>query len=242
MRRVFLVAGLLAILLALAACATSPAPERITVLAAASLTGAFDDVAAAYARARPHQRVTVSYAGSQQLAAQLIGGSRADVVATADERTAADLHARHLVDPPRPLATSRLVIVVRNGNPHRVRGITDLERRDLTVVLAAPEVPAGRYAVAALRAAHVSVRPASYEDSVRGVTGRVALGEADAGIAYSTDVGDRLAAIAIPQAPVARYGVASASERGREFVTFLLGGAGQAVLRRHGFGPPRAAP
>jgi molybdate transport system substrate-binding protein len=242
--RRFLSIMLLAVL-GLAGCAAGGVGARpsLTLLAAASLTEAFGDVADRYDAAD----LRLSFAGSPTLAAAVEQGAPADVVATADETTMARLRARRLVDTPRPLATNRLVIVVPRGNPRRVAGVADLARPGLTVVLAAPQVPAGRYAAAALDRAGVRVSPRSLEESARGVTTKVRLGEADAGIAYATDVTAdprHLAAVPLPSAPAARYFVAVVRgsrqpSAAHDLVAYLTSAAGQQLLAARGFAPPR---
>lgn len=233
---------------AVSGCSARDAGARpsLTVLAAASLTEAFREAAARYDAAD----VRLSFGGSQALAAQVEQGVPADVVATADEPTMARLRSAGLVDTPRPLAANRLVIVVPRGNPRGIAAASDLARPGLAVVLAAPQVPAGRYTALALARAGVRVTPRSLEESVRGVTTKVGLGEADAGIAYASDVAAdaaHLAAVPLPQAPLARYLVATtrASRQpaaARDLVDFLTSAAGRRLLAARGFAPAVTPP
>ena len=156
----------------------------ITVFAAVSLTEAFS----AAAEKVPQVRPTYSFAGSQQLVTQLTQGAPADVVATADEATMQRAADAGLVDTPATFARTTLVIAVRPGNPSKVVGLADLARPDLTVVLADPSVPAGRYARQALDVTGVKVNPRSLELDVRAALAKVTAGEADAAIVYTTDV------------------------------------------------------
>jgi molybdate transport system substrate-binding protein len=156
-----------------------------------------------------------------------------------------------LVDTPRSFASNQLQIVVAKGNPKGVRSLSDLSNGDLEVVLAAPEVPAGRYAQQALDAQHISVKPVSLEDNVKAVVTKVSLGEADAGIVYATDVaagGDQIEGVDIPadQNLLATYPVAvvKASRhhlRAQAFVDMVRGDQGQRVLASLGFLPPPAS-
>lgn len=244
-------AGLLAALaLAAASCGGGGGarPSELTVFAAASLAGPFTALEGALARKLPGVRVTWNFAGSQVLAAQLEQGARADVLATAD--TATMERVAELVTEPRVLARNQLQIVVEPGNPKGVRGLADLARPDLKVVLAAEAVPVGRYARQALAAAGVTVRPASLEQDVKAVVAKVALGEADAGIAYATDVtaaGGRVEGVRFPEAAgvPATYLIAVVREAPRRaaaeaFVELALSPAGQRVLERAGFLPAAA--
>jgi len=231
-----------ALLLALgsAGCSGESKPRTITVFAAASLTDAFTAEAAAYEK-QSGVRVRFSFAGSQDLVAQLNQGAPADAVATADTATLGKLTVK-LAGASVTFARNRLVIVTAPGNPKHIENPADLTRRGIVVVLAGPSVPAGKYATQALQAAHVTVRPRSLEDNVRGVLTKVELGEADAGIVYVTDAkaaGADVDAVALPTSPIATYPAAALDASGQGFVDFLISPAGQAILAQHGFLPPR---
>jgi molybdate transport system substrate-binding protein len=216
----------------------SAAPVKVTVFAASSLTNAFTAEAAAFAQATGDQP-TFSFAGSQELVAQVREGAPADAVATADLETMSKVPRGASAQ---VFARNRLVVIAGPGNPKHVTGLTDLARADLVVVLAAPAVPAGHYAVQALDAAHVTVHAKSLEDNVRGVLTKVALGEADAGIVYASDAksaGKNVTTIPIPNSPVASYPALAVHPAGQAFVDFLLSAQGQAILTRYGFLPPR---
>ena len=223
------------------ACTSGPAkPHTITVFAAASLTNAFTAEASAY-QEQSGVHVRFSFAGSQDLVAQLNQGAPADAVATADTATLGKL-TMHLTGTPAVFARNRLVIVTAPGNPRHIASAGDLARPGVIVVLAAPTVPAGKYAVTALQAAHVTVHPRSLEDNVRGVLTKVELGEADAGIVYVTDAesaGAKVSTIPLPTSPIAMYPAVAVDTNGQGFVDFLKSQAGQAILASFGFLPPQ---
>jgi molybdate transport system substrate-binding protein len=218
--------------------------DQVTVFAASSLTDVFRAMQKPFAAEHGSYSLTFSFAGSQQLVAQLQQGAKADAVATADRATMDRVPARGPHRPPRVFAANRLVIAVRPGNPDKVRTLADLGRPGLRVVLAAPAVPAGRYARDALGKAHATVHPVSLEDNVEGVVTKVALGEADAGIVYATDAasGRGVQAVLIPDDQNVRaeylidalpFGGQRAG--GQAFADFLLSSQGQSVLHRFGF-------
>ena len=179
-----------------------------------------------------------SFAGSQALVAQLKQGAPADVLATADtaSMTASGLSGS------RVFARNRLAIITAPGNPKHVTTLGDLADKSLRVVLAGPTVPVGKAANKALAAAHVVVKPVSLEQDVKGVVTKVRLGEADAGIAYVTDVkatdgavdGTDLPGISNSY-PVA---VAKPGADATAFADFLLSAASQSLLASYGFLPP----
>ncbi len=179
----------LALGLLLTGCSSTPSTTQrtITVFAASSLTRAFTGMAKAFEDDHPGLQVDVSFAGSQALAAQVREGAPADVIATADLATARALSDR-LNGAPVVFAHNALALITPTDNRAGVEGLKDLGRSGVRVVLAGPTVPAGRAADAALSKAGVRVTPVSREDSVAGVVTKVRLGEADAGIAYATDL------------------------------------------------------
>ncbi|MEU8540442.1 molybdate ABC transporter substrate-binding protein [Streptomyces sp. NPDC048717] len=219
---------------------------KLTVLAAASLTDVFKTAGAAYEKAHPGTRITFSFAGSQELVAQVTQGSPADVLVTADttsmEKAGADAGT------PTVIAKNRLVIATAPGNPHHVAALKDLADPDLKVVLAAPEVPAGKYSRKILDAQKITVKPVSLEPSVRAALSKVELGEADAGLVYKSDAlsaGDKVGSVAIPDAQnaVATYPAAALkdshnAEAATAFVTWLSTPEAQKILRDAGFQQP----
>lgn len=219
---------------------------RVRVLASASLEEAFVDLGARFEASRPGSRFELHTAGTPRLVLQLAEGAPAEVFASADRRSMERaLESGRIAGEPALFAHGSLVLVTAPGNPHGIEELSDLEREELVVVLCGPEVPAGRYARAALAAAGTSVRSASDEPSVRAALMRVALGEADAAIVYTTDAaaaGDRvqpveLSALAEPRADYT-LAVLDGDELGSAFVDFVLGPEGRAVLIDHGFEVP----
>lgn len=218
--------------------------RKVTVLAASSLTEVFDRIEAAHEAAHADVDIVVSYAGSATLAAQIEAGADADVFASADVANMARVVADELVvGEPVAFARNALTIAVEPGNPLGLRDLADLADDEVVVVLAAPEVPAGAYAEEVLEAAGVVVDVASYEQNVRAVVSKIALGEADAGLVYRTDVsaaGGRVEAVPIDSAVVATYVIAALDESAdaTAFLATVLGPAGRTALVDAGFGLP----
>ncbi|MFD3717192.1 molybdate ABC transporter substrate-binding protein [Streptomyces sp. NPDC058674] len=230
--------------------APSPAPAsggvkaaKLTVLAASSLTDVFTTAGAAYEKSHPGTKVTFSFAGSQELAAQVKQGAPADALVTADTRTMDGLTAE--VNTPSVIAKNRLVIAAGKGNPFKIDDLKDLADSKIKVVLAAPQVPVGRYSKEILDRQGVPVKPVSQEPNVRAVLSKVELGEADAGLVYKTDSaksGDKVVAVDIPddQNAVASYPAASLkqsenAEAAAAFVAWLTGPEAQKILQDAGF-------
>jgi molybdate transport system substrate-binding protein len=236
--RLALLAGLAVALAAPAATAA----DRITVLAASSLT----DVLLRIDRAPRY-----SFAGSDQLAAQIRLGAPADVFLAASPSAPGALYRKKLVYRPAVFATNRLVLVVPRSNPARIRGVHDLTRPGIKLVIARAGVPIGDYTrqvLARLGLSKALDNVVSEESDVRGVLGKVALSEADAGFVYATDVraaSGRVASIALPARaqPKVRYELAivRSTKRlaaARAFVRRVLGPQGRKALAAAGFGLP----
>ena len=245
LRRSRVIASVAAIVL-LASCSSQSSKGQVTlhVLAASSLTEAFTAIGQRFHREHSSVRVAFEFAGSSALVRQLHEGAPADVLATADNSTMHQAVVAGDAAAPRVFAHNRLEIVVSRGNPKEVAGLADFGRLRV-VALAAPSVPAGRYAAEAFARAGLSVPAASQEPDVRAVLTKVELGEADAGVVYVTDAlaaGDRVTRVAIPSEHnvVASYLVATArrSRQGSEaaaFVAAVRSPSGQRALGRFGF-------
>jgi molybdate transport system substrate-binding protein len=226
-----------------------PTPEPLNVFAAASLTEVFKAIAVEFRQFHPGIPVQFNFAGSSTLVAQIREGAPAGVFASADEASMQKLaDTGELGSAPHVFATNRLAIAVPVGNPKRIATLGDLTRKGLTLALAAPTVPAGKYAAEAFAKAGLAVPAASQELDVKAVLNKVALGEVDAGIVYVTDVraaAGRVAGVAIPDQynVAARYPIAvlmhaASPARAATFVAFVLSEHGRKALTAHGFLPP----
>ena len=245
MRTLVLAAGLT--LAAGAAVGAGARGEPLTVFAASSLTEAFTAL---------DRDATYSFAGSNALATQVRNGAPADVFASAAPRTTQALFRARLVERPVTFAGNRLVLIVPRSNPAGLATVYDLRRKPVKLVVAGPAVPAGGYTRIALRRLGLSSvlsKVVSIESDVKAVTGKVALGQADAGFVYATDVRPVSASVRVIRIPARgqpriRYEIAVVSRsddkaRARAWVRTLLAPRGQLALRRAGFAPaPKAAP
>jgi len=235
MMRVALAAAVVALLVAPASAGTA----RLTVYAASSLTQVFPKI---------ETRARYSFAGSDDLALQIRQGAPADVFASASPKYTQDLYRRGLVERPRTFARNRLTLIVPRSNPAGIRTVFDLRRPGIRLVLAASSVPIGKYAhqVLARLGLNAALRNVvSDERDVKGVVGKVVLGEADAGLVYVTDVkpvAGKVRAIAVPARgqPTVRYEIAVVrasrhATAARAFVVRVLGEVGRGHLAAAGF-------
>jgi molybdate transport system substrate-binding protein len=242
-----------------------PGSGTVTVFAAASLTDSFRELGRIFEQEHPGTSVRFSFAGSQQLALQMEQGAPADVFASADQRWMDEVKDKGLVEGPTPVfVRNRLVVIVPRTNPARISKLEDLVRHDTKLVLAADQVPVGKYSREVLKqlAAGPNFPPdydrrvlanvVSQEENVKSVVSKVQLGEADAGIVYRSDVTPAveryISELQIPPAsnvtaeyPIAVVKAARNAEGGRRFVELVRSPAGQRILESHRFIPVTAS-
>ena len=183
------------------------AAEPLKVFAAASLTEVFKLIDA---------KPAYNFAGSNQLAFQIRQGAPADVFASASPEFTQALFRERLVERPVTFASNKLVLVVPKSNPAGLRSVFDLRTKDVKLVIGTARVPIGTYTRQVLRRlglTSVLAKVVSQEPDVKGIVGKVALGQADAGFVYQTDVkpvADRVTSIRLPAwaQPKVRYEVA----------------------------------
>ena len=229
--------------------AGGPVTGPLTVLAAASLTGAFNKAKGPLTGTYPGLDLSYDFGGSNALVAQILQGAPADVFASADTQNMQKLIDAGLVERPATFARNKLEIAVAAGNPKRITGLADLAKPGVGVVLGAPGVPAGDYARQALAKANVNVAPKSLETDVKAALAKVTSGEADATIVYVTDVaaaGPAIVGVSVPDAdqpaityPIAVIKTTKHRPAAEAFVTSAVSGEVQQALEAAGFFPPR---
>jgi molybdate transport system substrate-binding protein len=250
--------------LALASCGSSSAAEAgssgaadpsgdatLTVFAAASLGGSFEELAAGFEAANPGLEVEFNVAGSSSLVEQILAGAPADVFASADEPNMAKVVEAGQAVQPTAFASNVLTLVTPAGNPAGITSLQDLDRRSgdgVKLVACAPQVPCGNATTALAADAGIELAPVSEESQVTDVLGKVVSGEADAGLVYVTDAigaGEAVHTIELENAEAAvntyPITVLESSERhgaARQFVDYVLSDAGQLLLEEYGFGAP----
>lgn len=239
--------GLVGLVSALTACGGG-ADDDIRVFAAASLTEVFQEVGSAFEATHPGTSVELNFGGSSSLRDQILAGAPADVFASANTTTMdAVADAGELSGSPEIFATNDLAIATPAGNEAGVTGLEAFGDESLLIGLCDEVVPCGQFARAALARAGVAPAPDTNEPDVRSLLDKVAAGDLDAGIVYTTDLqaaGDRVDAVEIPPENnvVARYPLARLANTGDPetdaFVAFVQSEEGQAILASYGFGAP----
>ena len=233
-------------------------PQTLTVYAAASLTDAFTEMGTDFEVSHPGVIVTFNFGGSQNLRTQIEQGAPADVFASANGKEMDALVAQNMIQAgaPNVFLTNQLVVILPKENPASVVSLKDLSKPGLKLVLAAEDVPAGRYAREILEKLNavfgaeymdrVLANVVSNEDNIRQAVTKVQLGEADASIVYVSDavaVPD-LRKIEIPpemnvvaEYPIARLAESVNPELADDFIQYVLSVDGQATLKKWGFTP-----
>ena len=260
-----LVSGLM--LMAVVSCGAIAQPSKsLTVFAAASLTESFGEIGKQFEAATPGVKVAFNFAGSQQLRAQLEQGARADVFASANTKEMIAAIAETLVvsGTQHTFVTNRLAVILPKSNPGEITSLADLAHPGLKLDFADPSVPVGQYTLDMLTRMSqdatfgatfkdkVVANVVSREDNVKSVVAKVQLGEADAGVVYTTDItpsaAKDLTTLDVPDKfnviatyPVAPLKNAPEPKLASQFVDWILSSKGQQVLATYGFIPAASA-
>ncbi len=258
LRRVCLALWSLLCVSLLAAGCASQQKTTLVVYAASSLTEAFTAIGEEFETRNTDVQVVFNFAGSQTLSTQIEHGAAADIFASADVSHMERLQKENLVaEAPVVFAQNRLIVVLPAANPAGLQDLHDLARPDVRIVLAQENVPVGRYTRQMLdnlgtdaaygnayaKAVLANVR--SEELNVRQVLAKVALGEADAGVVYVSDVASAPAAVetleipahanVIAEYPIALLATGKEQELARRFLAFVLSPSAQEILEQAGF-------
>jgi molybdate transport system substrate-binding protein len=232
------------------AASSSPAVTgKLTVLAAASLTGTFTKIGKDFEAAHPGVKVTFDFGASSTLAQQIIQGAPGDVFASAapaNMKQAAD--AGEVSGAAATFVRNQLVIAVPKGDPKHIASLADLTTPGVKVVECAAQVPCGAAAAKALTAANVKLTPVSLEADVKSTLTKLTLGEADAALVYRTDalsVADKAEGVEFPESaqaindyPIAALSHASNPAAAQAFVAFVQSAPEMSVLTAAGFQKP----
>ncbi|WP_231440677.1 molybdate ABC transporter substrate-binding protein [Brevibacterium zhoupengii] len=248
----YLSAACIVALLSLSACSPNTKSDSgekttLTVFAAASLTEVFEDIADDFIKTEANIDVKFSFAGSSDLVAQISEGAPADVIATADETTMDTLAGDDLLSgAPSDFASNTLTLAVPEGNPGNISSSQDFSGKDL--VVCAPQVPCGAATQNWAKQNAVTLNPASEENSVTDVLGKVSAGQADAGIVYVTDVARADGGVeeieldgadeVVNKYPAATVDASENKDAADAFVTFLQSEEAAKTLTDAGFSAP----
>ena len=265
LRRVCLALWLLLYVSLLASGCASQQDTTLVVYAASSLTEAFTAIGEEFETRNADVRVVFNFAGSQTLSTQIEHGAVADIFASADVVHMERLQKENLVaEAPIIFAQNRLIVVLPAANPAGLHNLRDLARPGVRIVIAQENVPVGRYTQQMLANLSAGTPHTAtllrmpywqtcgrMELNVRQVFAKVALGEADAGVVYVSDVAAAPAAVVtleipahanvIAEYPIVLLATGKEQELARRFLAFALSPAAQEILERAGLQAVAAA-
>ncbi len=255
--------------LAVTACGcttTETQNTKLTIFAAASLTGAFNETAQAFQANNSGVTIVFNYAGSNALATQIKQGANADVLASADLKNMNTVQDAGLMNNSsvKVFAQNKLALIVPKANPANITSLNDLANSGVKLVVANSSVPVGNYSLQMLSKAtnnssygagfntSVLANVVSEETNVNDVVVKVALGQGDAGIVYVSDVPaaykDKVTVVTIPDSVnvIAQYpiGVLSRSQNAQmaqRWINYVTSSGGQAILQKYGFMIPKTS-
>jgi molybdate transport system substrate-binding protein len=237
---------------------SSTVSTKLTVLSAASLKNVFPKIGERFTTSRPGVTFTFSFAGTDQLSAQIQQGAPADVFAGASTKYGDQLAAAAQIEPYKVFCTNQLVLITPASNPAGITALQDLATKTVKLVIGSQTVPIGSYTRTVLKnletsygsdySTKVLANVVSNEDSATSILAKVQSGEADAGFVYITDslaAGPQVNTIKLPTdaQAVAKYPIAvvfasKSATVARQFVDFVLMAPAQALLEQAGFGAP----
>ncbi|MDD1762626.1 MAG: molybdate ABC transporter substrate-binding protein [Methanothrix sp.] len=253
--------SVLAALLLVASAGFADEPKELTVFTAASLTGAFGEIGQIY-KNETNISVTFNFDGSQALRTQLENGAYADIFASANKKQMNAVEGDGLMNNSSVVifTNNKLSLIVPKDNPAKITNLIDLANPGLKIVMGTKDVPVGDYAMQIINKLgndsaygdeykqKVLSNIISQETNVNYVVTKVALGEADVGFAYISDVTEELASkvdkIEIPDKynVIAEYpiGILDGSKYSAEsdkFMDLVASDEGKAILEKYGFSP-----
>ncbi|NMB85802.1 MAG: molybdate ABC transporter substrate-binding protein [Methanothrix sp.] len=236
-------------------------PEELTVFCGAGLTGALSEIGEIYENSS-NVSVKFNFDGVPALRAQIEQGAYADILVSANLKHMNALMSEGFIDNStvKVFARNKVAIIVPNDNPANITGLKDLAVPGVKILMGTKDLPAGDYALMVLDKLAmdpeygpgykeaVLANVVSQETTVNRIVSKVAMGEADAGFAFNSDVSPQMVGkvtrILIPDRynvegdfPVGVLSQSKYPQEARAFIEVLMSEKGQAVLDRYGFIP-----
>lgn len=171
---------------------TEKGSAEITVLAAASLTDALNEIIAEYGK-ESSDKITTSYAGSGDLVQQIKGGAPCDLFISASKANMDDLEKEDLIDQDsrKDLLGNTLILIAAAETADQVSMEALATDEVKQIAIGEPEtVPAGKYAIQVFENMNITDAVESKivkAKDVRAVLNYVETGNAECGFVYKTD-------------------------------------------------------
>jgi len=247
-------------------CACAEEPRELTVFCGAGLAGAFNEIEQLYKNTSGTDTgIEFNFDGVQALRAQIEQGAYADVLVSANLRHMNALKAEGYIDNDtvKIFAENNVAVIIPRNNPANIKNLMDLARPGIKISIGTKDLPAGDYARQVLdKLANDSEYGPAYKEKVMAnivseetmvtlIMSKVALGEADAGFAFLSDVSPKMAGkitrIFIPDKynvigdfPIGVLKQSKYPQQSRNFIDLVMSAKGQAVLKKYGFIPVAA--
>ena len=167
--------------------------------------------------------------------------------ASADEKNMNKATDADLVTDVKPFASNTLELIVPKGNPAKITGL-DASLDGKKLVVCAEGVPCGNATKELQEKLGVTLKPASEEQKVTDVRGKVESGEADAGLVYRTDAlaaGDKVEIIKVEGIeqvvnayPISLVKASKNQKAAKKFIEAVLSEEGLKILENYGFSAP----
>lgn len=235
--------------------------KELTVYCGAGLTGAMTEIGAIYENSS-NMTIKFNFDGVPALRAQIEQGAYADVLVSANLKHMKALQSEGFIDNStvKVFAQNKVAVILPNVNPANITGLKDLARPGVKILMGTRDLPAGDYALQVLDKLandtefgptyrdEVLANVVSQETTVNRVVSKVALGEADAGFAFISDVSPQMVGqvkrILIPDEynvvgdfPVAVLLQSKYPDQSLAFIDVIMSKEGQAILDKYGFIP-----
>jgi molybdenum ABC transporter molybdate-binding protein len=235
-----------------------PAKDDTVAFVAANATDPFNELIQTVEKRYPGENMEATYAGTQILRTQIEHGAKADLFLSADLSHIQAVKNEGFIADFKPVSKGHLVIVVQKNNPLSIHSVQDLGTKPLKMIIGVDSVPIGKYTRKVFENAshdygvnfskNVMSHVVSMETNVKQVLQKVAMGEADAGLVYRTDVtksfADKVQIIDIDK----KYNVESTNyisvlknashlKMANEVMKFMLSSEGQSLFRKYGYDP-----
>ena len=198
------------VLFSLAGCGGSEGEEvHLTVFAAASMTETLEEIGQNYNKEHPEVKLTFNFDSSGTLKTQIEEGAECDLFVSAAQKQMdeLDITADKSVntagldevnpDTRRDILENRVVLVVPDGNPQKIKTYEDmafrLNEKNILMAMGNEDVPVGQYTQKILTFYGLDEKELvedgliTYGSNVKEVTSQVSEGVADCGVVYSTD-------------------------------------------------------
>jgi molybdate transport system substrate-binding protein len=227
--------------------------KEVTVSAAISLKNAFEEIGRIFMGYHPEARLLFNFGASGDLARQIEAGAPVDVFASAAQKDMDGIDRKGFIlsRTRTNFAGNGVVLVKPILSSVRIESFEDLRKVEVKrIVIGNPKsVPAGRYGEEVLKSLNLRdeiMDKLVLAENVRQALDYVARNEVDAGMVYTTDAMIRSKDVRIVmkaphgshQPVVYPIGVVKGSENeplARDFITFVVSGDGQDILKKYGF-------